>query len=57
MQGLNWVHDLASLILKQIDRMAGVVPKEMIRPTAWLTQSVEVAAAEEVSLNDQVLNA
>jgi hypothetical protein len=36
--------------------MAGVVPKEVIRPTAWLTQGIEVAAAEKVSLNDQMLN-
>ena len=47
---------LAGLILKQIDRVAGMVPQQMIRPAARIARSVDVFAAEEISLHVHLLD-
>ena len=46
----------ANLISKQVDRMGGVVPQQVIGPTARLSQSVHVGAAKEKGLHIHVLD-
>ena len=47
---------LAGLILKQVDRVAGVVPQQMVRPAPRLAERVHVGAAEEVRLHVHLLH-
>jgi hypothetical protein len=41
--------------LKQIDRVAGVVPEQMVRPAARLAEQIQIRAAKEKCLHDQLL--
>ena len=47
---------LPGLILEEIDRVAGVVPQEMVGPAARLARRVHVGAAEEIGLDIHLLN-
>ena len=47
---------LAGLILEQIHGVAGVVPKQMIGPTARLAGRVHVGAPEEIGLHIHLLD-
>ncbi len=44
-------HLLARLIHEQIDRMAGMMPQQMVRPGARLARRVHVRAAKEIRLH------
>ena len=44
-------HRTARLVSEQIHRVGGVVPQQMVGPTAWLAQCVHVAATEKVGLH------
>src|SRR5690242_8693094 len=46
----------AGLVLKQIDGVAGVMPEQMVGPTAWLAGRVRVRAPEEIGLHVHLLN-
>src|SRR4051794_16239420 len=48
--------DLASLVLEQVDRVAGVVPEEVVRPAPRLALQVDVGTPEEERLNVEVLD-
>ena len=47
---------LTGLIAKQIDRVRGVMPEQMIGPGAWLAERIGVRATKEERLNIHVLN-
>src|SRR5215472_4697659 len=47
---------LAALVLKEIDRMGGVVPQEMVGPAARIAGRVDVPAAKEVGLHVHLLD-
>src|SRR5580704_12192170 len=46
----------ASLISKQIHGVAGVVPEQMVRPTARLAGRVHIGPSEEVRLHIHLLD-
>ena len=55
---LQRVHDrrhLARLVVEQIDGVARVVPQQMIGPAARLAFEIDVLAAEEIRLHDELL--
>src|SRR5213593_3054103 len=45
----------AGLVLEEIDRVAGMMPQQMVRPAARLAFGIHVGAAEKEGLYDQVL--
>src|SRR5262252_1502119 len=47
---------LAALVLKEIDRVGGVVPQEMVGPAARIARRVDVPAAKEVGLHVHLLD-
>ena len=50
-------HNLATrLVLEEIDRVRGMVPKQMICPAAGLTERVHIRAAEKVGLHIHLLD-
>ena len=46
---------LSGLVVEQIDRVAGVMPQQVVGPATRLTQRVHVAATEEVGLHIELL--
>ena len=52
-----WTSDcrLAGLILELIDRMAGMMPEQMIRPASRFAFGVHVRSPEEKCLDDKML--
>jgi len=48
--------NFAGLILEEIDGVAGVMPQQVIGPTARLAERVEVGAAEEIGLHVHLLD-
>src|SRR5690606_5751259 len=46
---------LAGLMLKESDRGAGVVPEQMVDPAPRLALEIDVLAAEEKGLDDEML--
>src|SRR5205085_11424051 len=47
---------LTGLILEQVDRVRGMMPKEMVGPAARIAGGVDVAAPEEISLHVHLLD-
>ena len=48
--------DLARLVGKQIDRVCGVMPKQVIGPAAWLALGIDILAAEKIGLHIHLLD-
>ena len=55
-EGVYIYRGFAGLILKQVYRMAGVVPQQMVGPTARLAQGIHICPSKEVRFHDQMLN-
>src|SRR5690606_20143661 len=51
----NFGGRLAGLMLEEIDRVAGVVPEQMVDPAPRLALEIDVLAAEEEGLDDEML--
>src|SRR3954452_24780681 len=47
---------LAGLVLEQVDGVGGVMPQEVVGPTARVTRRVDVLAAEEIGLHVHLLD-
>src|ERR1700704_2437805 len=47
---------LARLVLKQVDRMGGMVPEQMIGPAARISRRIDVLAPEEIGLHVHLLD-
>ncbi|BFG81043.1 hypothetical protein PTKU46_90770 [Paraburkholderia terrae] len=51
MQRVSRLNPFASLVLKQVNCMRGVVPQEMVRPIARLAQRIRIVPPQEMRLD------